>query len=80
VGFFVDHFVKHHVRGRSDLGRRLHPLGAVCEQRLGLGAGAAVHRQIMPGRQQVPRDRLSHYAQPDESDSHACFARFAFRR
>jgi hypothetical protein len=41
---------EHHVCGRSDLGRRPRPARAVGEQRLGLGAGAAVHHQTMPGR------------------------------
>src|SRR5882724_1638041 len=45
--------------------------GALSAQLVSAAAGAVVYRQLVPGPSDVPRHRLSHIAEPDESDVHA---------
>src|SRR5919197_5294938 len=44
--------------------------GALSAQPVGAAACAVVYCQLMPGLSDVPRHRLSHIAEPDESDFH----------
>jgi len=58
---------------RGERCRRVAPLGAGGEQRLGGGAADVVDQQLMAGFQQLAGDRRPDIAGADEPDFHALF-------